>query len=30
LGGDVCCVPISAKEDVNIDLLEEHIIKLAD
>ena len=22
LGGDVCCVPISAKEEVNINLLE--------
>jgi len=30
LGGDVVCVPISAKEKVNIKLLEENIIKLAE
>jgi len=30
LGGNVVCVPISAKEKVNINLLEEKILKLAD
>ena len=30
LGGDVCCVPISAKEAVNIKLLEQKIVNLAD
>lgn len=29
LGGNVCCVPISAKEKVNINLLEDSILKLA-
>ena len=30
LGGNVCCVPISAKEKVNIKLLEDSIIGLAE
>lgn len=30
LGGDVACVPISAKEHVNINTLEEKIVKLAE
>lgn len=30
LGGDVCCVPISATEGVNIRLLEENIVRLAE
>jgi len=30
LGGDTCCVPISAKEQVNITLLEDKIISLAE
>ena len=30
LGGNVCCVPISAKEKVNIKLLENSIISLAE
>ena len=29
LGGDVICVPISAKERTNLDLLEEKIIEVA-
>ena len=29
LGGDVICVPISAKEGTNLDLLEEKIIEVA-
>ena len=30
LGGDICTVPISAKEGVNINTLENRIIELAD
>lgn len=30
LGGDVCCVPISAKEHVNINLLEDKIALIAE
>lgn len=30
LGGNVSCVPISAKENVNLNLLEQKIIELAD
>jgi translation initiation factor IF-2 len=30
IGGDVPCVPISAKEGTNIDLLEQTIIKLSE
>lgn len=29
LGGDVICVPISAKERINLDLLEEKIIQVS-
>jgi translation initiation factor IF-2 len=29
LGGDVICVPVSAKERTNLDLLEEKIIEVA-
>jgi len=29
LGGDIICIPISAKDGTNIDTLEESIIKLA-
>jgi translation initiation factor IF-2 len=29
LGGDVICVPISAKERTNLDLLEQKIIHVA-
>jgi len=29
LGGDVICVPISAKEGTNLDILEEKIIQVA-
>ena len=30
LGGDVTCVPISAKENVNINVLEDKIVRLAE
>lgn len=30
LGGDVICVPVSAKERTNLDLLEEKILYVAE
>jgi translation initiation factor IF-2 len=30
LGGDVICVPVSAKERINLDILEEKIIEVAE
>ena len=29
LGGDIICVPISAKEGTNLDILEQKIIELS-
>jgi translation initiation factor IF-2 len=29
LGGDVICVPISAKEKINLDILEQKIVEVA-
>jgi len=30
LGGDVICVPVSAKERINLDILEQKIIEVAE
>lgn len=30
LGGDIVCVPISAKQKINLDLLEKKMVEVAD